>query len=54
MAPPLSALVMMISSLEDNSLSVWRSFGDRLSCGIGLGLDSFSSLVTQDINVSTE
>ena len=54
-APPLSALVMMMSSLEDNSVArVLRSFVERLSCEIGLELASFSSLVTQDMNVSTE
>ena len=53
-APPLSALVMMMSSLEDKSLSALRSFVERLSCGIGLEFASFSSLVTQDMNVSTE
>ena len=53
-APPLSALVMIMSSLEDESLSALRSFVERLSCGIGLELASFSSVVTQDMNVSSE
>ena len=53
-APPLSALVMMMSSLEDKSLSALHSFVERLSCGIGLEFASFSSLVTQDMKVSTE